>query len=481
MDFVVKVLAMLSLNILLNCFLALSLNVNAAAILKRDDDQNNYIYANLTDSDNSFLIDLSVGSDSQNVSVIVDTGSSDLWFPSNDNPYCQNSSSNTTEISSDDQIDCSEYYSFNPSNSDTFHKNGTEFKGEYGDDVIADGYYGQDSISIAGSDLPTVNFAVSNLTNSTYGHLGLGYPIMEAAENVTSDYEYTTFLQQLVDDGKILQPAYSLYLNPDAPKILFGAIDKKKINGPLYELYIVPTQLINGDDVGTLTNIAISMNHLSYMNGDNTNVIGGGYYPVVLNSALDYHVFPKDFVDAISQSLNLEYSEEDYYYIDCSEIQEGNFLIAFQGAEFDVPATSFFQEIVNEDNRGTGVCYFNVEQTDNEFITMGSQFLQNFYTVVNLHQNKIGLAYAAEANDEDIEVIENDIGDTVYPEYDDHYGKGHSTFSFFDHETLSFSETASYSAPAQTASSTTSTRNVGAVAQKSTSLSFIAILFSLLV
>merc|ERR1712007_136680 len=159
------------------------------------------------------------------------------------------------------------------------------------------------------------------------------------------------------------------------------------------------------------------------MNGDNTNVIGGGYYPVVLNSALDYHVFPKDFVDAISQSLNLEYSEEDYYYIDCSEIQEGNFLIAFQGAEFDVPATSFFQEIVNEDNRGTGVCYFIVEQTDNEFITMGSQFLQNFYTVVNLHQNKIGLAYAAEANDEDIEVIENDIGDTVYPEYDDHYGK----------------------------------------------------------
>lgn len=87
MGFVVKVLAMLFLNILLNCFLALSLNVNAAAILKRDNDQNNYIYANLTDSDNSFLIDLSVGSDSQNVSVIVDTGSSDLWFPSNDNPY----------------------------------------------------------------------------------------------------------------------------------------------------------------------------------------------------------------------------------------------------------------------------------------------------------------------------------------------------------------------------------------------------------
>ena len=479
---------MLSLNILVSCVLALSANVNGGLISKRadNDDSSKYIFANLQATEDQYLINVGVGSDNQSVPILVDTGSSDVWFPSNVNPYCESApgfiTNNTEgiEITPEETIDCSEYPYFISNNSTTFHNNETEFSAAFPDETVASGLYGQDSISIGDVEIPTVNFAVSNLTSSTYGHLGLSYPILESTKNGSLGYEYTSFLQQLVDDGKILQPAYSLYFNNESSSILFGAVDKNKVNGPLYLLDIVPTQLIDGDDIGTLTNIAISMNHLTYMAGDETKVIGGGYYPVVLNSALNYMIFPNDFVDAITKVLNLQYDEEDYYYTDCSNIQEGNFLFAFQGAEFDVPAVSFFEEITNDAEEGTGVCYFNVDTTDDEFITMGTQFLQNFYTVVNLHQNKVGLSYPVlDSKDQNLDIIEEDIGDTVHPQYDDHYGKGHSTFSFYDDVTASFSETASYSAPPSTA--TSSTKNGAITVQKSTGLSLIAVLFSLLV
>lgn len=471
----------------MSCVLALSTSAHAGFMFRRDDDddKSKYVYADLRVVDNQYLIDLGVGADNTSIPILVDTGSSDVWFPSVVNPYCQDSpgfitNTSNIQINSDDKINCAIYPYFAYDKSDTFHNNDTEFELTYANEEVVRGFYGQDSVSFKDFELSTVNFAVSNFTNSTYGHLGLGLPIMESTKNGSLGYEYTTFLQTLVDDGKILQPAFSLYFDKEYSSILFGAVDKKKINGPLYELDMVPTQLISGDDVGTLTNIAISMNHLSYMDRDETKVIGGGYYPVVLNSGLDFMIFPHDFVDAVTKLLKLDYSEDDYYYTDCSKIQEGNFLMAFQGAEFDVPATSFFEEITADDGKGTGVCYFNVESTDEEFITVGVQFLQNFYTVVDFHNNKVGLSYIiSEVKDRDIDVIKDDIGDSVKPQYDDHYGKDHSTFSFFDHDTATFSQTASYSAPTATGSSTT--KNGANVVPKSTGLSLIAILFSLLV
>ncbi|ODV64430.1 acid protease [Ascoidea rubescens DSM 1968] len=60
---------------------------NQPKFVKRDD----YHKAVLTNEYTFYLANLTIGSDDQNVSVIIDTGSSDLWVTRSTNPYCINS------------------------------------------------------------------------------------------------------------------------------------------------------------------------------------------------------------------------------------------------------------------------------------------------------------------------------------------------------------------------------------------------------
>ena len=459
---------MLALRTLCACVLTFA-SASETFLVKRadgDDNDESYIYANLTSENDLYYINLEVGSNKQQLFVVVDTGSADLWFPS---------------VSECKTRNCTNDDFFNTSASTSFHPNQTTFQVTGSNDIVASGYYAQDSINVLGKEIEYANFAISNSTNETSGYLGLAYPALESA-NLTDGNIYPNFLTQLVENKYIHRPAYSLYFGYESPSILFGAIDTGKVNGELTQFDIVH---INQE---YFTKIALSMNHLNYDGTEGLQSIGDGYYPVVLGSGTDYSMIPADFVDSVGSIITLEFDEDadeaigGVYYVQCSSIQEGELIFAFQQVEFSVPIASFFRE----SDKREGQCYLNAIVTKDGYIELGTSILQYFYIIVDLEDNKVGLGEAAEnPSHEEIHIIKDSIGDLIYPPTKDVYGKdGHDSFGFFDNQVVntpsnSSTTTSSGSISSATSVSSSSSRNDASVLFVS-NLSYGALILALL-
>ena len=163
---------------------------------------------------------------------------------------------NTTVItsipSSEATIDCSEFHTFDPDASSSFESNGTLFLIGYGDNSVAVGSWGMDSIKLEDVSVDGLTFGVGFSTNSSTGVLGVGLRQSETTRtgylsSVVRPFEYDNLPIVLKNNGHIKKVAYSLYLNQlDAAdgSILFGAVDHSKYQGQLYTCLLYTSRCV---------------------------------------------------------------------------------------------------------------------------------------------------------------------------------------------------------------------------------------------
>lgn len=399
-----------------------SSKTNTTSLESDDTNEENETGAFSVDLNNAqtmYIASISIGSPAQEVQIMIDTGSSDLWVIGAQNPSC---------IENGGSLNCSEYGTFNPIKSSTWHKNASiEFNISYLDGSTATGDFGQDNIEFFDDFvLKRANFAVVENTTSEIGVFGVGYPGLESTST-----KYSNIPHALKEQNLIAKAAYSLYLDSSSASqgsILFGGIDHAKYTGELIEIDIVPK---DGEYLYSqipLSHIAASLNNYtnaspgSDSNGTHPGKVGsatiyngtdsfnGGIdlqnTLVLLDSGTTYSFLPKDKVESIVGLFgNVSYDGTiGAYKIPCWLGNAGNyFQFNFNGEkDINVDISEFVLE-VGKDASGSAQCVFTLLPGQPIF---GDNFLRSVYAVFNLDDNTISIAQAIYNNDHKIVPIE---------------------------------------------------------------------------
>ncbi|KAI5970426.1 hypothetical protein CANMA_000589 [Candida margitis] len=412
-----------------------------------------------------YITELLIGSNKDRHQVLVDTGSSDLWFMSSD-VYClastmkqeegrggkselqsrelaqnqpmskrslkDNQSANSNLVNLADFLGETEYPdpgneivstdsnpitynetnickfhgSFNTEESDTFvHNNTGPFETNYADDTYAKGIWGYDTVGIGNTSIANLNFAVVNESSSDFGVLGLGLQLWESVENLSHMYE--NLPMKLKSVGVIDKAMYSLYLdNADALSgtVLFGAVDHAKYEGTLETLPVRKTY----DEDAHPTKFQVMINQLTINNKtESLEILVGSDY-AVLDSSSTLSYFRKSQIRDIVKTLNGQFSSfAGAYVIDCSyKNSESTLDITFTNKTIRVPVSDLVIE-----SPLNSTCYLGIleQSVGSLYILFGDNILKNAYIVYDLEDYEIHIGQAYYTDDEDIETVEDNV------------------------------------------------------------------------
>merc|ERR1719201_3013485 len=168
---------------------------------------------------------VSVGTPPQEVRVIYDTGSSNLWVNKQSGLF-------------------SPHKHYDDTKSSTYVKNGTVFKIQYGSGPVS-GYYSEDTIKIADIDVPHYTFAEVDNTRGlgpawAVGHFdgicGMGW------DDISVDH-VTTPLRALVNSKKLGANQFAFYLGSGgaAGELVLGGVDPAHYTGEFSTVPVIDT------------------------------------------------------------------------------------------------------------------------------------------------------------------------------------------------------------------------------------------------
>lgn len=404
-------------------------------LAKRDKD----VLFDLKNEQNFYSIRLNVGTPGQEVTVLLDTGSSDLWLRGSNSSYCNNSSPTTmssqSKVENDKSFqtlpggitttgqsgnshatgtqDCNEYGTFNSRKSETFHSNDTSFSVSYGDYSYAEGTWGYDSINIGNVSLSNVSIGVANKTNSSVGILGIGLSNLEntytGAENVDDrdTHKYLNFPMMLKTQGIIEKNVYSLFLNRRrAPEgsILFGAVDGSKYSGQLYTVPML--DLYKQQGLQDPLQLQVTLQGVGLKDGNTENTTTTTPVPALLDSGTTLVYLPDEVLSTLADRLNANWDKSiNYYVADCSNVDNSELYFDFGG--FNI-ASNMSSYVIARGNNNR--CVMGLHPGGPDSAILGDLFMQHAYIVFDLENFEVSMAQANySGGQEQVQVVTKEV------------------------------------------------------------------------
>ncbi|KAM5361270.1 hypothetical protein ACJZ2D_013219 [Fusarium nematophilum] len=358
---------------------------------KRQED--NTILTTLENMDFFYATDIEIGTPPQRVTVLVDTGSNELWV----NPDCDTAPTLT-------QLEqCNDFGEYDPG------KSRTPPIGPFGRETINYGDASDPSTHTSATIryyTDTLTFGEAELKNQTFGIVvesdGISQGIMGLAPDLRAGFDgeepYSMVLSSMADQGLINSRVFSLDLrhsDAETGAIIYGGIDRNKFIG---ELETVP---ITRGEKGEFR-LAVSLASLGItLDGDENEFdLDDDDTNVMLDSGTTITRMHYSAARPILEALDAQDDGEGFYVTRCDfREQAGGVDFGFGGKIVRVPFSDFILDV------GAGrLCYIGIVITTDQQI-LGDSVLRAGYFVFDWDNEEVHVAQAANCGDEDIVAV----------------------------------------------------------------------------
>ncbi|KAK9777619.1 putative Peptidase A1 domain-containing protein [Seiridium cardinale] len=313
-----------------------------------------------------YFSDISIGTPPQEFKVILDTGSSNLWVPSQ----------------SCGSIACYLHSKYDSSSSTTFKKNGSDFEIRYGSGSMK-GFVSQDTLNIGDLTIKGQDFAEATSEPGLAfafgrfdGILGMGFDRLSVNGIVPPFY-------QMVNQGLIDEAVFAFYLSSengdDSSEVVFGGVDKDHYTGKITEIPLrrkayweVDLDAISfGDETAELENTG-----------------------VILDTGTSLIALPSDLAELLNAEIGAKKGFNGQYTVDCSvrdSLPDVSFKLS--GYDFAITPYDYILEV-------QGSCISTFMGMDfpapvGPLAILGDAFLRKWYSIYDLGKGTVGLAKAA--------------------------------------------------------------------------------------
>ncbi|KAF4989318.1 hypothetical protein FDECE_14758 [Fusarium decemcellulare] len=355
-------------------------------------------------SDGGYFSEVSIGNPPQNVTLQLDTGSSDVWVPWSSASICKNKTEGECPLGS-----------FNPDDSDSFKQVGPAmFDISFIDDSFAKGDYFVDHFELGGATIKNFTMGLGVKTDIPFGLIGVGYAINEASSD-TKDIVYPNLPVAMYQADYINTIAYSLWLNDldaSSGNILFGGVDTEKYVGNMSRIDVLPLD-------GHYYHFIVALTSLVASSSSGSDTLISDSFPIkaVLDSGTTLSYLPQDLSEEIWEEVGAVYSSDyELAVLPCSYGRhDGNFTFGFAGPDGPTISVAMDELVIALTDgeipefesgayRGELVCAFGLQNDTSEVSILGNSFLRSAYVVYDLVNNEIGIA-ATDFNATDSNIV----------------------------------------------------------------------------
>ena len=327
----------------------------------------------------------------------IDTGSSDFWINTPDSVQCTQRSCPLGT------------YSANASTTSKYLN--SNFIASYVIDGNATGDFITDDVSFSGVTVKGLEMGVGYNSTCLANIWGVSFPVGEAIVayqpngTLNTAGMYNNSVPQMVSQGLIQSPTYSLWMNDvaaSAGTILFGAIDTAKFQGPLQVLPIVTDPAS-----GKLDALMVNVTSISLSTGGGVPLtVNATEFPqaAVLDTGTPTITVPTDVFTNIASQLNVTVVQ-GVALCDCALANSSATVdFGFAGLNISVPLKSIVVVPTAVDlelfahtsqQLPPGTCIFGIDPlSTGNFgnMLLGDSFLRSAYVVYDLANSQIGMA-----------------------------------------------------------------------------------------
>ncbi|KAH8399806.1 hypothetical protein KR215_003020, partial [Drosophila sulfurigaster] len=301
---------------------------------------------------------ITIGTPAQDFKVLFDSGSSNLWVPSN---TC-------------DSYACEVHNQYDSSASSSYVANGESFSIQYGTGSLT-GILSTDTVNVNGLSIASQTFAEAtnepgtNFNDAKFdGILGMGY------QSISQDNVVPPFYK-MVSQGLVDSSVFSFYLaragtsTTNGGELIFGGSDSSLYSG---DLVYVP---VSEQGYWQFAMAGASVDGYSLC--DDCQAIA--------DTGTSLIVAPANAYELLNEILNVD----DEGLVDCSTVS------SLPVITFNIGTGSFTLEPSAYIIQSDGECQSAFQYMGTDFWILGDVFIGQYYTEFDLGNNRIGFAPVA--------------------------------------------------------------------------------------